>query len=162
MGEYLLESALKVYNIDLAAQQRDKNQWGKPFLTQHRDIDYNVSHCEGCAAVIVERGVQAGIDVERLRPYNARAAKRVLNENELDAVQAASDPDKEFFKYWTLKESFIKAVGMGMSMSMKDIAFELDGSGVIRCSREGCSFRIFDDHPIFIAATCIINKKAEL
>lgn len=117
---------------------------GKPYLVGFPDIHFNISHCDGLAVcAIYSRPV--GIDVERVRPCQDCLLRRVLTEKERQQVLAADGEEEQercFVRFWTLKESYLKAVGCGITVPLTDVEFELadDGTNRIVCSVPGYSF----------------------
>jgi len=109
------------------------NAHGRPELAgpdANTGLKFNVSHTRGLIACIVARHHDVGVDVEwtgregRLlelsdRYFSADEAKRLR-----DLPQDAQRD--RFFQYWTLKESFIKAVGVGVAFGLSRFSFDLD------------------------------------
>ena len=84
----------------------------------------SLSHADGMVAVAVS-DTEVGCDIERVRPVDIRLAKRFFAPAEADAIASAEDKDDLFFRYWTLKESFMKATGQGMRLSFSAFSFTL-------------------------------------
>lgn len=131
-----------------------RNLCGKPYLKNYTDIYYNISHCENYAACVLSDKYEVGIDVERVRNFNPYAAKRVCSPMELQRIYSASDTNREFFRYWTLKESYIKAIGKGISHHMKNANFQIESNEKIRTDLPGCTFLLIEDKVDFITAVC--------
>lgn len=90
----------------------------------------NLSHTRGLAAAVLTEGHDVGIDVEWLDrdPATADLASRFFAPAEcaqLDAVPPALATET-FLSFWTLKESYIKAIGKGLSQPLDSFAFTLD------------------------------------
>ncbi|MGB6689742.1 MAG: 4'-phosphopantetheinyl transferase superfamily protein [Terracidiphilus sp.] len=92
---------------------------GKPALAQGIGIQFNVSHSGDLAAIAVTCGCEIGIDLERVRsvPEMDQIASRYFDPAE--AAEILSLPKNErgrfFFRSWTRKEAYIKAIGEGLS-----------------------------------------------
>lgn len=109
-------------------------------------LGFNLSHTEGCMVCLVSQDPEAGVDVE----WTARPGKTVELADRFFCSQEVSDlqelPEEErreqFFRYWTLKESYMKATGLGMSLPLDQFGFRVRGESV-----EGISFgpRIRDE-----------------
>lgn len=138
----LLRECLKPYNISYGENTPVSfGEHGKPYLAERPDIHYNLSHADGIAACIVSDR-ECGIDCENVRKYRPHAAKRVFSDSEqaLLANVEESERDLLFFRLWTLKEAFVKAIGVGVSYPMKTVEFSFNGSEIV-CSEHGYSFR---------------------
>lgn len=90
---------------------------------------FNLAHSHGAVACIVGRDREIGVDVEFLdRPAASQdVAARVCSPDELADIHAANDAERQerFLVYWTLKEAYLKARGLGISVHLADVAFSL-------------------------------------
>ena len=129
---------------------------GKPCLASRPDIYFNLSHCRGCAAALVTGAGPVGLDVEWIRPYHPAAAARILSPGEREALEASCDPDRTFFRLWTLKESYAKALGRGLNMPLKEVCFRLGENGAVLASPPEAIFRLIEDTPGFVTAACLM------
>lgn len=100
-------------------------------------LRFNVSHTDGLVVLAVVRGHRVGIDVEAVtRPVLEDVAGRHFAPAEVAALRArpAADQPRLFFDYWTLKEAYIKARGMGLAIPLDRFAFTLRAEGPPRIS----------------------------
>jgi 4'-phosphopantetheinyl transferase len=101
---------------------------GKPYLPEMPEVNFNLSHSREMAAVAVARGVEVGIDVERLRPLRdyMAIAERFLPPTAAAEFAAAfePDPEREFFRRWTRSEAMWKAAGIGIYGAGRDLEGE--------------------------------------
>ncbi len=102
---------------------------GKLSLAEGAGVRFNVSNSGDLALVAVARERELGVDLEQLRPIpdGVDIARRFFSAPE-NAVFAALDGparDVAFFRCWTRKEAYVKAVGEGLSMPLErfDVAF---------------------------------------
>ena len=116
------------------------NQYGKPELLDHT-LEFNLSHSGDFALLAASRAHRVGIDVERVRQdmQFEDLAKRFFSEREYSELMDLP-PDQRitgFFRYWTLKEAYIKAHGLGLSLSLDsfDIALTSNKGPVLRATR---------------------------
>ena len=108
------------------------NKYGKPFISagQNRDaLSFNLSHSNGVALYAVARGRRVGIDVEHMREdfVTLEVAERFFSEDEFESLKAVAGDQrtKAFFTCWSRKESYIKAIGMGVSYPLDGFAVSL-------------------------------------
>ena len=102
---------------------------GKPQLAaaqNPRGLQFNVSHSAGIALIAFGCGCRLGIDVEKIRlEVDAIAlAKRFFSARELAGLEALPQQllADAFFACWTRKESFLKAIGIGLSFPLDDFS----------------------------------------
>ncbi len=113
-----------------------KNAYGKPFCT---GVPFNLSHtadavilsvwesagrledaAQPCADLeFCEFGI--GCDIERVKPYEPRIARRFFTRAEYESLEALQEERAQaelFYRYWTKKESVMKLAGLGISLPM--------------------------------------------
>lgn len=106
------------------------NTHGKPDVVAPLAIKrpFNIAHTEGLVIFAACDAGQIGCDVERLcRSTDVAIARRYFAAPEVDYVMGHTQEDDQrlaFLRVWTLKESFIKAIGRGLSIPLADFAFE--------------------------------------
>ena len=91
-------------------------------------LHFNLSHTDGLVAVAIVRGHRVGIDVECVtRTVSEDVPERHFAADEVRDLRAlpAADQARAFFDYWTLKEAYIKARGMGLALALDQFAFAL-------------------------------------
>ena len=96
----------------------------KPFLNEHPDIHFNMSHCAGAAACIISDRSTA-VDVTGLRKVEPRLYDRVCSHDEAEAVRASDDPRGAFLRLWTRKECCTKLSGLGFSADFRTVTDSL-------------------------------------
>lgn len=94
---------------------------------------FNLSHSGRyvlCSAQIEGDGqAQVGCDVQQMASYQERVARRFFCPDEYRHIQslAGAETQAEFFyRYWVLKESFVKAVREGMAMGLDSFEFQME------------------------------------
>lgn len=101
-------------------------------------LDFNVSHTRGLIALAVSRHRTLGVDVEQVsaRRGSLDIAQRFFSPPE--AADLAGMPEwalqERFHAYWTLKESYIKARGLGLSLPLEQFGFAFPGESEVRLS----------------------------
>ena len=152
----LLRECLKPYGIAYTENSPvTKGKFGKPSLAEHPEIHYNLSHADGISACIVS-GKECGIDCERIRPLRPAVMRRAFSEKEKQLVENTPEEQKNllFFRLWTLKEAYIKAIGTGLSFPMEQAEFNLTEEG-FTTAIEGYKFRQYIIHGEFVVSLCI-------
>ena len=91
----------------------DKNEHGKPFLRDHPEFHFNISHCKRGVAVAVA-DTPIGIDIESFRNPSERLLRHTMNNDELRVISESDDPTRTFTEYWTKKEAVFKLHGTGI------------------------------------------------
>ena len=137
----LVRTTLSRYaNINPADWRFSKNKYGRPEISspQSHSLRFNLSHTDGLIACAVVIKQDIGVDVENI----GRQAGGIDIANRFFSTQEAQDLDtvpesqkrERFFEYWTLKESYIKARGMGLSLPLNQFSFHLSDNKPIRIS----------------------------
>lgn len=138
----LLRECLRAHGIEYSEKTPViLGKLGKPSLAEHPHIHYNLTHADGIAACTSGKS-ECGIDAERVREYRPNVMKRAFTESEMALVENAQIQAKNliFFRIWTLKEAYVKALGIGISYPLKNIEFLPDGDD-INTNVTGYSFR---------------------
>ncbi|MBJ6364087.1 4'-phosphopantetheinyl transferase family protein [Paenibacillus sp. GCM10012307] len=109
-----------------------RNEFGKPLLDKPSGCYFNVSHA-GDWVVCAFGDCPVGIDVERIKLIDISVAEWFCVEEEYDALMGlpASRQLTYFYRLWTLKESYIKAVGKGLSIPLDSFSFAIGEDGEV-------------------------------
>jgi 4'-phosphopantetheinyl transferase len=105
---------------------------GKPALDPAQalpDLHFSLTHTRGLAACAVARPYALGIDAEAWRvPAPIELAARYFAPAEalLVAARAPAERPSTFYRLWTLKEAYLKAIGLGLAAPLDSFAFSLD------------------------------------
>lgn len=90
------------------------------------DLRFNLSHTEGLVACAVTVGRAIGVDVENVhRTLTHQVPERFFSPQEVADLRALPEGEQQlaFFDYWTLKESYIKARGLGLALPLGQFTF---------------------------------------
>uniref|UniRef100_A0ACD5Z4E8 Uncharacterized protein n=2 Tax=Avena sativa TaxID=4498 RepID=A0ACD5Z4E8_AVESA len=132
LSRALLRTTLSRYTnckIDPRSFEFKKNKFGKPEILWplddnivERPLHFNISHTTSLIACGIAMQAHIGIDIEEKKRNTTKnilsLARRYFTPSEVDHLIEISDSDaqrKEFLKLWTLKEAYVKALGMGFS-----------------------------------------------
>lgn len=109
------------------------NRFGKPVLPENINLpclNFNISHSENLGIIALVKKNQIGVDVERLIDLTDIDDIIILcfskNEQRLFKDLEGLEKTRLFYKIWTGKEAFIKAVGKGFSFPLENISFGLN------------------------------------
>ena len=95
-------------------------------------VRFNVAHSGGLVVCAVACGRDVGVDVEDLerRAPNSFVVTRYCSPREAADIQQQGEPGwaRRFLDYWTLKEAYLKARGLGISVPLAEIEFTLNGT----------------------------------
>ena len=126
LSHALLRTVLSRYAaVPPAAWSFVANPHGRPEIAASGParLRFNLSHTAGCAVVAVARDRDVGVDVEALsrRPVSPGIAARYFAPSEQAAVRDAAPTvrDRVVLEIWTLKEAYIKARGIGLSLGLQ-------------------------------------------
>ena len=105
---------------------------GKPYVAEPSEAQrpFNVAHTDGLVmcGIGTDRSDLVGVDVEKLdRKTDPALAERYFSKPEVDYLakfRSGRERQNAFLRVWTLKESFIKAIGTGLHTPLADFAFE--------------------------------------
>lgn len=164
-GFLLLDSLLQKHKINRGELAITLEKNGRP-RTNRRDLDFSVSHSEGCAMCAIAigaigEGANVGIDVQRERPYSlekmTELARTFMSAAELARFTAPLSPNhpipligynrdmdeyirksREFYTAWTRRESYTKRIGSDIFDNLKTarIQSEFYRDGIITACGE--------------------------
>jgi 4'-phosphopantetheinyl transferase len=107
---------------------------GRPRISAPRlepALEFNIAHSADLVLLGVTSGRTLGVDVESLtmRDVDIAGLDRYFAAEESTALLALPEPARRrrFFELWTLKESYIKARGMGLAVGLDAVRFEFAG-----------------------------------
>ena len=117
------------------------SETGKPQLSAaYGDLSFNLSHTDGLALVAIARHGQLGVDIEKLSPANdsldlARSYFSARELQDLAAYPDARERQAAFYRCWTRKEAFLKALGDGLSrpLSAFTVSADPDRAALLAC-----------------------------
>ena len=131
---FLLMRAAEDAGLD-ACEKIETNVYGKPFFAGRPDIDFSLSH-SGEMALCAIADVPVGCDIEKTGRNRMAVAERFFTPEEKEILKSVKDADlrnEEFYRLWTLKESFIKCRGLGISLALDSFSVTADDNGF--CAR---------------------------
>jgi 4'-phosphopantetheinyl transferase len=142
----LVRTVLSRYlHVDPRRWRFEPDKFGRPHiknveaLVQQQGccaITFNISHTRGLIALAVSQGRDLGVDVENVltRSVSTEIADRFFSPAEVEALHCFPKEHRQqrFFEYWTFKESYIKARGMGLSIPLDQFSFDYPTERLVR------------------------------
>ena len=112
------------------------NSYGKPAAEPECGLRFNLSNSPGLVVCLIASGAEVGVDVEPCDRAGkiAELAPEVFSSLEIAQLEALRGEEKldRALRLWTLKESYIKARGIGLSLPLKKFSFHFGGAEGIR------------------------------
>ena len=128
LTRYVLCNKLSIRNKDLVF---GTNEYGKPLLLEPNGIHFNISH-SGSWIVCAVGNKTIGIDVEIIKPIDLEIAERFFTRD--GYISLMDQPEemklKYFYMIWTLKESYIKAEGKGLSIPLNTFTIRMKNNNI--------------------------------
>ena len=126
--------------------------YGKPALAGEQSLHFNMSHSHEVALLAVARNAELGVDVERVRVDFASEdiARRFFSRVEVDTFNALANEEQvaAFFRCWTRKEAYIKAIGKGLSQPLDAFDVTLapgEAAALLRAEEDDVSRWVLSD-----------------
>lgn len=140
------------------------NLYHKPFFAGSKNFEFNVSHSDSYVVFALSKNT-IGIDIEKIKKINFNIAKRFYTEKEYKSIISLptyTERLHHFYTLWTLKESYVKAIGMGLNLPLHTFEFVLNDKEIFVNSQVEQEFSFYtgevEDYSISI---CHKEKKQE-
>jgi 4'-phosphopantetheinyl transferase len=131
----LLGAYLQASPRELSFQYSDKGKPGLDSRHYGRRLVFNVSHSGDFALLGFSSRNAIGVDIEKIRvDFDSRAiAERFFSAREQKELSQipADQQHRAFFRCWTRKEAFIKAIGEGLSHPLDQFDVSLNAAGPV-------------------------------
>ena len=183
---FLRGFAVKCLGVDNKTVRLVRTDRGKPVL-ESGDCgwDYNLSHAGDWVVFAAGEARQLGVDV--MKTSDSRVDKleeffRIMNrqftDDEWTFIRGDMEDEKKqlerFFRTWTLKESYVKAIGTGLNIDLRTLNFRIienlppEGGVISSTKLESCgeisSWRFEEsilagDHVVCLAHKCDVGER---
>lgn len=114
---------------------------GKPMLAtpDTEPLRFNLAHADDLALFAVTRAADIGVDVERVAPFADAMdiALHYFSPAEVEALGRAPDTAEAFYRCWTRKEAYIKALGEGLAHPLHEFDVTLQTGQAAALLRAG-------------------------
>lgn len=95
-------------------------EYGKPYLSS-REFAFSISHSGHFVVCAIQKNGTIGIDIERINDIDFSDFKNIFHKTELIHLNTCLNPTHDFYRMWTRKEAFTKALGVGISYPLHKI-----------------------------------------
>jgi 4'-phosphopantetheinyl transferase len=153
-GAYLLlERMLEDENISKPIFRL--GEFGKAYISNHEDIHFNLSHSDRLVACAISDR-EVGIDIENIDPeIDLNIAKLYFYNSEYENIMNSRNPPDEFFRYWVLKESYMKYTGLGFQLNLDEFEIIIDNDEIkLKDDEKDLRFSLFDVETYKLAICC--------
>ncbi len=162
-GKYLtrkiISEIFKVGANDIVFKPDNFNR-PKLIYPKGKKFDFNLSHSGNVVALAVSDN-KVGIDIEKIENIDLKISKDYFHNKEIEFVYSQKGKELEnFYKIWTLKEAFVKAIGKGLSFPLKSFHFEIKGDNVKihpKSKWKGWNLKSYGIFPGYKMAICSKN-----
>lgn len=123
---YLLCHALSQAGLDPYSAALSTGTNGKPVIDGCTSLFFNLSH-SGSKAICIIGETENGCDIELIKEYHQPIVNRFYAQGEIEYLSTCNEEErtKAFYRLWTLKESFMKVTGLGMSLPLNEFTIKL-------------------------------------
>jgi 4'-phosphopantetheinyl transferase len=166
VGEIIIRSIIiNKFNVNNKNITFHENIYGKPYLSKFPNVFFNLSHSEDFVVCAFDN-YPVGIDIERVKDIEYMdIAENFFTKKEYEYIMK-SDFDKQLHKFydiWTLKESYMKCCGKGLSLPLKSFSVEINITEGIRVLTDSGyvqhALRIVEIEPGYKMAVCTLNEE---
>ncbi|MCP5051431.1 MAG: 4'-phosphopantetheinyl transferase superfamily protein [bacterium] len=112
------------------------NDYGKPYLKNQGDFHFNISHSGDWVVAAID-DMPVGIDIEQIQHIDLDISKNYFSNDEHRDLMGKSDRIAYFFTLWSLKESYIKILGKGLSHPLNAFSIQFIGQDEIVINVDG-------------------------
>ena len=141
------------------------DKYDKPVLIypKIKNFHFNVSHSGEYIVMTVNKKGRVGIDIEKIKSIDLSVSESCFTKNEINYLYSKKgEENKRFYKLWTLKESFVKAIGEGLSYPLKNFYFKFEKKLILHMVKEKISrwkFKMYDIDKKYKMALCVENAE---
>jgi len=149
----------------------DYGKYGKPKTTvsptKGHDFHFNLSHSGEVALCALGGDRTVGVDIEKVRPIQRLESMMGRCLVEAEKAKVISKPidqrSHNFLRYWTCKEAYLKAIGVGLSQSMTTVEVDPSFSQLVEVPKgcqEGWHLYSLDLPETYVGALVVAGKSA--
>lgn len=122
VGRLLLKKGLDYLRLNdtLSIDGIKYSKFAKPYFIDSQ-VSFSISHAHECVLCSIATNCIVGIDVEYIRPFTLIDLKNQIPANDWQNIAYSKNPLLSFYRYWTERESIVKADGRGLSIDLSQI-----------------------------------------
>ena len=142
-GAYLL---LKKLLIDekITKPLFKTGKYGKAYISNYENIYFNLSH-SGKMVLCAISDMEVGADIEYIdSKIDLNIAKHYFYNSEYENIMNSKNHAYEFFKYWVLKESYMKYTGLGMNLNLDSFEIIINNEIKLKNDNKNLIFNLFN------------------
>lgn len=162
LSELLIRKAiLDKLDIPINRIEINYNCYQKPYLMGIQNFEFNISHSESYVVFAFSKST-IGIDIEKIKDINFDIAKRFFTKEEYKSIiylPTYNERLHRFYTLWTLKESYMKAIGTGLNIPLRSCEFMISDKYITFNGKEAYYFYIGDIEDFCIS---ICHKEKQL
>jgi len=121
----LMRSWHNLFDESLNLENIKTSKFNRPYLP-NSPVDFNISHSGDFVVCVLSADSRVGIDIEQKKDVDLNDFARTMNSDQWTEIHTSNNPLDTFFKYWSMKESVIKADGRGLSIPLTEIILDQD------------------------------------
>lgn len=142
-GAYLLLKKL-LSEKKISNPHFETEKYGKAYISNYENIYFNLSH-SGKIVLCAISDMEVGVDVEYIDPeIDLNISKNYFYNSEYENILNAKNKPDEFFKYWVLKESYMKYTGLGMNLKLNSFEIKIEDEIKLKNDTKNLKFNLFD------------------
>lgn len=164
MIRHIISQKYDMENHDISFR---KNAFSKPFVKDLSSFHFNISHA-GKWVVCAIDSRPIGIDIEKVKKIDLQIANRFFSKTEVNDLyrQSYSDQTDYFYKLWTLKESYIKMVGRGLSISLDSFSCSIQPDNHVtfntECKTSDVYLKLYEPDSCYKMSICQTHEQFPL
>ena len=119
-------------------------KYGKTYISNFENIYFNLSH-SGKMVLCAISDREVGVDIEYIdHEIDLSIAQHYFYNKEYESIMNSQNPADEFFKYWVLKESYMKYTGLGMNLKLDSFEIKIEDEIELKNDDESLKFNLFN------------------
>ena len=142
-GAYLLAEKM-LAEEGIVNPNFETHKFGKTYISNYENIYFNISHSKNMVSCAIS-DAEIGCDIEFNDPQiDLNISKNYFFNSEYENIKRSKNPSNEFFKYWVLKESYMKYCGLGFRLELSDFEIVIDSEIRLKNDIHNIKFNLFD------------------